>query len=641
MERINSIININFIDFDGKATLYDQIEVVKDKEEIIPKRMIIGKKLSEKFYYDYSFSTMIQLKLSNSKNEKVYKVYEIEIFKDVTNEVYLLIKDSFPYQIDLYAQTTSFLITKENKISISIGNFLIELPLNLIDKVRFKSLVNFCNVPLITFNCLKDGYSISKETKRLTHLKFCFYFLEDSDKKYMLTIHKVDNTDSNEKTKKIAKEVVNHLDFIEQKVETIKHDIITLLEENQSNPTNMTSFVNFFIKLDKYFISINKQYPLLFDITNIPLRYLPFTEQVLNILYNAYFFSILKQTTTTAINKMKTEERALFDQMKNVDNLYLAYKMIGESLEKDDSSIEIKIKKVSVYYACVNKSMTLNETCDLPLFFDIETNCKNNFYNKATLLLKECVINLENDSFLSEPLMLINSNVSSDINISNKNGGKEQFEICILNIDNIKKQILSTLIPSFLFRWDSYTFYTTFIDIRSQCVIINEKRFFGYNHIKMNSVLEMPSKSYIATSVLIELLNSILGYSTQKVNIKSNFTPEQFYINGKFENLKETGSIIEHYLASSEHILLMKHSQSYKLSSLQDYRLFTSKSNEELRKAINKIEKTAKNSIFNPIDMIDKNNTKASCVQDPIDYTKTYVYTMKTFDLGYQIDDTE
>ena len=109
---------------------------------------------------------------------------------------------------------------------------------------------------------------------------------------------------------------------------------------------------------------------------------------------------------------------------------------------------------------------------------------------------------------------------------------------------------------------------------------------------------------------------------------------------------KEAGKIIEKYLASDEHIVLMKHSSSETLSTLQDYKLFIANSSEPLNKAIKRIERKAIPLIRDfttimkeePIQLI---KTKSGCVNDPLDYTKTYLCTMKNFDLVFTIDDID
>ena len=647
MEATNSIINLHFIDFDGKPPLYDQIELFREKDEIVPKRLITEATYSKSFYYDYSFSTSIQIRLSNSKNQEIHKEYEIEIFKNSSTEVYLLIKDSFLYQIDLYAQTTSDLLEQEKSLFIKVNDRCIDIPLNLIDKIRFKSIVYFCNVPLITFNCLKDGYQISNESQNIYHLKFCFYFLEEA-KKYSLTIHQFDKTDPNETTKKIAEHVISDLDNIEHNIEEMKTKIMKLFDEKFSSTTCAITYHSFFTQLGNYFILLKDTFPLFYDIINLPLKYLPFTEQVLNILNHAYFFSILNETTIETIREQKAsqnKETVLFSQIENIDNAYVAYQMIQKLLEKDESSIEIKIKKISVYYTCVYKCKEINEMCDLPTFFDIEKNCKNNIYKKATELFRECIKNIRNDSFLCEPLMLLNSNVSKDLNLKN-NHEKNVFEINIINIEDIRKE-LTQLIPSFIFRWESNTMNRAFFDIKSKCVVINEMHLFGQKKTKMNLFLEIPSKSFMATSVLVEFFHEIMGHGKKRVNNDLILTPEEFIFKGKFEHFKEkeAGIIIEQYLASADQILLMKHSHCSTLSNLQDYALYTAKSNEQLIKSIKKIERNANKYIISDFNAIMKEEAhsqkKSGCVNDPIDYTKTYVYTMKTFDLGYTIDDND
>ena len=651
MEKTNSEINLHFIDFDEKLPLYDQIELFREKDKIIPKRLITEKTCSLKFYYDYSFSTVIQLKLSNSKKDEIKKEYEIVIFKNISNEVYLLINESFPYQIDLYAQTTSEIFEKEKSFSVKVHNCLVDIPLNIIDKVRFKSIVYFCNVPLITFNCLDKGYQIPKEAISINHFKFCFYFLEN--KQYTLSIHEFNTRSSNEQTKDTANLVLNNLDLIEKKVDTMKKYIIKLLDEKASQPALASSYSNFFTALGEYLISIKDSFPLFYDIINLPLDYLPFTEQVLKILSECYFFSILNEIaieTVKSIEKIKKEDnndeyktKLLFEQNQKVDNANTAYEMIAILLRKDHSSIEIKMKKLSVYYTCIAKNIEVNERCDLPNCFIIETNAyKNNFYKKAIEIFKQCITNLTNESFLCEPLMLLNSKVSKDLNLNNIHIRNDLFEICIIDIEKIKEE-LNSLIPSFIFRWESKSNERAFFDIKSKCIVINELALFGKSMLEVSRDLSKPSKSYLATSVLIEYFHEIMGHGKRRAANALESTPEEYIFKGKIEKFndgKEAGKIIEKYLASDEHIVLMKHSSSETLSTLQDYKLFTANTCEPLNKAIKRIERKAIPLIRDfttimkeePIQLI---KTKSGCVNDPLDYTKTYVYTMKTFDLGY------
>lgn len=652
METTNSKINLHFIDFDGKPSLYEQVEVYKDKDEIIPKRLITESTYTKEFYYDYSFSTIIQLRLSNSKNENNERIFEIEIFKHTSTEVYLLIKEPFQYQIDLYAQTTSELIKTQKSISISVNHFTFELPLNVIDNVRFKSLVYLCNVPLIVFNCLKDGYSLSKESQGISHLKFCFYFLEKQ--KYNLSIHEFNNQSQLAQKELKFNFLLNNFEQIEKNVEKMSEYIFMLLDEKLSQPELASCYAHFFTSLGQYFISIKETFPLFYEIINLPIDYLPFTEQVLKILSNCYFFSILNDITKEAVEKVqkfdtndKKKTEILFEQNEKVDNARLAYDMISILFKRDHSSIELKMRKLSVYYTCVSKHLNENEKCNLPNIFPIEQNSyKNNFYKKAIELFKECINNLTNESFLCEPIMLLNSTVSKDLNINNIHKRNDVFEICILDIEKIKEE-LNGLIPSFIFRWESSSGERAFYDIKSKCVVINEFSLFGKSTIEVNQDLSIPSQSYLATSVLIEYFHEIMGHGKKRITNDLVLTPEEFIFKGKFEKFaegKEAGKIIEKYLASDEHIVLMKHSSSETLSSLQDYKLYTAKSNEPLNKAIKRIERNAIPLIRDFASIMKEEpkrikSNKSKCVNDPIDYTKTYVYTMKTFDLGFKVDD--
>ena len=654
-EATNSIINLHFIDFDEKPPLYDQIELFREKDEIIPKRLITEATYSKSFYYDYSFSTSIQIRLSNSQNQEIHKEYEIEIFKNSSTEVYLLIKDSFPYQIDLYAQTTSELLEQEKSLSVKVNNCLVDIPLNLIDKVRFKSIVYFCNVPLITINCLENGYQISNEALTINHFKFCFYFLEKHQ--YTLSIHEFNSQSSKEKTKEIVNLVLSNPDLIEKNVDTMKEYISKLLDEKESQPPLASSYSNFFNALGKYLISIKDSFSSFYDIINLPLDYLPCTEQFLKILSECYFFSILNGITIETVKKIEEinnndeeKETILFEQNKKVDNVNTAYEMIAIILRKDHSSIAVKMKKLSVYYTCISKNIEVNERCDLPIYFIIETNngFKNNFYKKAIEIFKQCITNLTNESFLCEPLMLLNSNVSKDLNINNSHLRNDCFEICILNIEKIKEE-LNGLIPSFIFRWESKSNERAFFDIKSKCIVINESALFGKSMLEVTRDLSKPSKSYLATSVLIEYFHEIMGHGKRRAANALALTPEEYIFKGKFEKFnegKEAGKIIEKYLASDEHIVLMKHSSSETLSTLQDYKLFIANSSEPLNKAIKRIERKAIPLIRDfttimkeePIQLI---KTKSGCVNDPLDYTKTYLCTMKNFDLVFTIDDID
>ena len=62
---------------------------------------------------------------------------------------------------------------------------------------------------------------------------------------------------------------------------------------------------------------------------------------------------------------------------------------------------------------------------------------QQHFYSKGFALFKEVISSIREDLFLLEPLILLNSKISKDINVINKNT-KNVFEICILDYNEVK-----------------------------------------------------------------------------------------------------------------------------------------------------------------------------------------------------------
>ncbi len=96
------------------------------------------------------------------------------------------------------------------------------------------------------------------------------------------------------------------------------------------------------------------------------------------------------------------------------------------------------LKRIAISYGVYKRQIESHDDIIEPIQVDlISLEKQQHFYSKGFALFKEVISSIREDLFLLEPLILLNSKISKDINVINKNT-KNVFEICILDYNEVK-----------------------------------------------------------------------------------------------------------------------------------------------------------------------------------------------------------
>ena len=596
MNSYNYSLSFYFPDYSQQILCYDQFCVLHNNDIVVPTTLINNKAMNVTFGTDESFNNQCSIILSSSVEKQKRSIpYEITVYYKKTITIVAFINREYNHQIDFYYQVHTKIT--QRVISLKIDLLKIDIDMNYLDQIRKKSVFYLINIPLsIEIISPIINYQINENKD---HLKFCLHFLKEKEKYYYyLSIHSFSNDNEREST---IEKVKNDKQFFMNIANEINKEINELIEKKEKNEYTAKEHFDYFNSLAELLIEKKENYPELFMLDSIPLNLLPLSEELFPILNNAYYISYIYTLTFKTLYLNKEDKNFLFDIEDNFEALLITtnYKNRFETLLNNDS-LSLKFKKLSVYYACLSNGHAGKDQPIIPhIFYYNETN---NFYKEAFILLRKTIEELNDDSYLIEPLMMLNSHASKDLNVKSETFNSNIFEICILDVNEIKTELLKH-IPSFIFRWESlYSNLRAFFDGRSREIVINEQLLLDNNILSINRYMKCGyDKTYQCTiPVFAELLHEYCGHFKKRIENPIEKTPEKYIYNGELRSnteIGEAGRIIERYIGSQNQVEYLK-KRNTEFASFYDSRLFSSKSNSDLINKIKKIQtKESKTSI--------------------------------------------
>ena len=309
--------------------------------------------------------------------------------------------------------------------------------------------------------------------------------------------------------------------------------------------------------------------------------------------------------------------------MKNI------YKLTINELLKKDISFKSKLKEVSIFISTFTLHFEAFEReYHYPQYVDLRQINDSHYYKKPFFFVKDIINDLKDDSFLSEPLMLLNSNISTDINLNNytvnllkselpdmvskmsqkelsqmtsieifKKFPREVFEINIINLKIMKKEILD-FIPTSFYRWYSEYYNRAMYQSRVDMMVINERHLFNKDKEDNDELYNTPEKikdySKYSVPVFFEILHEILAHKKVSILNYSKGTPSKYVKNGEMiQGEKDSGRIIESFISDEEHIefikMPLKYVSPFALINFPEY--YTYNTNEGVDSMINILKK--------------------------------------------------
>ena len=604
-----TFITFKFLDY-NKYSYYDYIKLAYPTK--LDTIKITADTIRVKVNDYSSFSFPFNFTLSNSVTKRISRQFDFEIYTNRDNMIYLFLNDEFNYyQVELFAQINppKEVLSLQTKIRVNNKDYLILI--NCIDTYHSKFVCHLCNFPLNfqfispEVNFLVDEADIKNHNK----YKMCLYYLKKS--KFHITCHAIDyELNSTKLSKRIAS--MNE-DKVLEFSRDLKGKVEDKLEQHKDNmlEKNMEDLMKAIENIYKEELLMNDERESIFmTFAEISIKSIKkWNSKLYEIFSNVYYLSLFFAHS----NKWRiTEEEEESDEEdgdesdnstenKRIEKIKKTYIKFYEFVTKreellisiKDDKYENKLLKESLFISSfslyINSKETQEELYYLPQLVELSDLEENNFYYKAFSFLHKIIDNLNNTSYLVEPLMLLNSNISEDINLLNEDRKEKQFEICIIDINSMKSEI-KHFIPTSFYRWYSSSKVRAFYQPRGNILVINEKLLFNKSKRKVDSSFIKGGglkTIRLTTSVVFLLLHELLGHKKLAAKNFSINSPDKVLFNGQFVSGGEAGEYIERYISSSEKLNFIKSPLYVRpFSIIKDTSLFTQKTNEALNQKI-------------------------------------------------------
>ena len=444
MESYNVHLSFVFLDFSSKNE-YNCV-MIKQKDNQYAPYFFDSSKFEISMFLSESFSTAIYFKFGSSIKKKESDVYYLNVFIYQSNYIYAFLNSNYKYHIELYAQINPkeafYLFSKEITIRIFISKYIIAI--NFIDQYRCKGVVNLINFPLnFTFINPHIHYKINQaDLNNKLSFKMCIYMLYNYTSKiknYYITCHPLieSNTEQFSLLRSFPENYNIYFINMNQTVLDINSKI--QLPIGKKDIQNMVILFNdirnafsSFIKnnLDSYYLSL------------VPIDKIPnMTRKCAKLFHSIYYFSFIIQGVVNVIgaipinNKITTYMEILFEHICQCYQIFINNSGL---LLHNKKELPNNLKRIAISYGVYKRQIESHDDIIEPIQVDlISLEKQQHFYSKGFALFKEVISSIREDLFLLEPLILLNSKISKEINVINKNT-KNVFEICILDYNEVK-----------------------------------------------------------------------------------------------------------------------------------------------------------------------------------------------------------
>lgn len=570
-----------------------------------------------------SFKEKIEVIFKSSSSVKSDTKYNVTMFKNHSNLLYAFLNSKEDYQIDFYVQ-----YSPNNKYSSLYSPIKIKenykeyvfYP-NLIDVIRMKAFFTICNISVnFLFIIPKVHFKVyKKDLHGKNVLKLCLYYLykeketkkgEKSTISHCLQCHSYyhEKTPSEELLDKLNNNQ-NFVDICYKEVQNITLSFETLIfSYSKKEPDLSELLINFYPQFKK----LLSKFPNVINISPLPINQITCINKkmflLLSYCYLIELFYLISGDWESLLTNLKQipkriEKIILYLYSKIIECWNIVNEEIVQ-LSNTDNNWRDNCRRISVITNSIWPQIdSRDKHLYIPEELIIHKLNENNFYRKGYDLLINLLFELKDNSFLIEPLTLLNSTISENINREpgyieepqkNEYERVDSFEIDILDYKAIRDELLDN-IPHKIYRMKTVNPFRALYYPRSQDLAINEHVLFLFNNEIGNNIdkifenNEDPQCKY-STQVFTELLHEALGH--MKIGIDKVFinTPEKFVFNGEFktfssEQKPDAGYIIEMNISDKkEYIECLKDPFNEDCKDFYNVSLFTSETNQNLNK---------------------------------------------------------
>ena len=494
-----------------------------------------------------------------------------------------------------------------------------------------------------------------KELNEYKRYKICLYLLKES--KVELTCH---THQSKIQDRTVFFGSINEKQYLND-VRKWRIELEEILSKYKNDSDDENTFDIFFNSIIKIFDNIDKEKWNIFnDVYEMPIKHInDITAELFEIFSTVYYLSFFYSYSKTSMVTNYIQKKYHYQKYFEIKNLY--HSLLDE-LSKKNISIERKLIEISIFISTFSMHFECSENIYyFPEYVDLSTIIDKHYYKQPFRFTKEIIESLNEESFLTEPLMLLNSKVSVDINLNNyteellrKNKCEfleknekifEQipqtvFEICIVDINAMKKEI-NGFIPTFIYRWYSDADSRAMFNRRAEVMIINEKHLFKISKEYNDELFKTPTKerdySKYSVPVFFEILHEILAHNKVNILNYSKGTPKKYLKDGKIvSGEKDAGRILESFISNSENIDFikkpMKYVSPFALIAFPDY--YTENTNQGVTQMIEVLEKREEEEMMKVYPNYNKKDWNLKRKRPQQIYFKSRLFTKIKIDIA-------
>ena len=468
------------------------------------------------------------------------------------------------------------------------------------------------------------AFTVNENFIKGKNVRFCINVFS---KKYIMTIHDMDETIQNYSFSNINESELN--DLYEKISQTMNNLIDKIKKINSNSKLTKITDINYTYtseilpyiynkeNLDEKDFFLYIEYCYKYIVTNT----INIINNIITEFNNSYkepqenIFNFVKNiiiNTLKKINYFHEYVKYYRNEKNNVQNLYLP---------NENNSFKEKIGYLSIVLTIIFSSPFFETNKKIELFY-LDKN-ENSIYNNARKFMFQIIEKLEPSSIFIKGLLRTTSRIKPDLNEENKfhYSNNDKQNIFILELKNLKelKEEIKKYYPERIIRFvDSKSSAAAYFDMSSGDILINEYIYMQYdnkflekddnaiyneldNYVKGNIELENnenKNKFYLFMFRAFWRLNHE-GFGHKPISIINKGiydTPTKTLLNESFKDSSDAGEIIEYYIVDEKKDLFnyLKHG-SFNIEQLLDVNLYIKESFNKFWFIFNSIEKEEAN----------------------------------------------
>ena len=366
--------------------------------------------------------------------------------------------------------------------------------------------------------------------------------------------------------------------------------------------------------------------------------------QLLHYYFYLDEFTLLINKENSVINNIMSFNSVINDNNSiedRVNNLLTKDKNLG-----DDEKLRI-LRTVHNLLVKLIKSKKNIRNID---YVKIECLTESNSYYKSIELLKNIILNLDENSRLFEAFLYFDAGTIKnylEVNKIHKNTYyknifgekveynyepyKSEYGLNLLNVKDIQNHLMS-LMPKIIIRIDADINFRGYYDDETNTMVINESSLFNYDLSSMDYKLNGEDSDLYVIPIMIEILHEMMSHAKLRFEDYNEDSPRnyadsennfeyksifKYFITGD-HNLKvipfpESGRVLENYISENKEVIQSLKTPYKENTKFINFKYWIGPNFELLENEINKNNKKNSSSSNMLVDEISDNNSEEDC----------------------------